>query len=46
MGVVLYDLEEKDRAIDLVRSALEIYEALEAPNAQKARNALEEWGAL
>jgi hypothetical protein len=46
MGLALYDLDEKDRAIDLVKQALEIYEAIESPYAEKVRNTLKEWGAL
>jgi hypothetical protein len=42
----LYDLEEKDRAIELVKGALEIYEAIESPYAERARKKLTEWGAL
>jgi len=44
MGLALYSLEEKDRAIDLTKRAFIIFEAIESPNADKARNALKEWG--
>ena len=46
MGLALYGLEEKDQAFDLVKQALEIYEAIESPTAEKARMKLKEWGAL
>ncbi len=46
MGLALYDLKEKDRAIHLVKQALEIYEAIESPHAEKARKKLKEWGTL
>jgi len=34
MGLSLYRLEEKDRAIEFVKRALDIYEAIESPNAE------------
>ncbi len=46
MGLALYDLKEKDRAIDLVKQASAIFEAIESPNAERARKVLQEWGAL
>jgi hypothetical protein len=46
MGSALYALEEKDRAIHLVKQALGIYEAIESPAAERARKKLKEWGAL
>ena len=44
MGLALHGLEEKDRAIELVKGALKIYEAIESPAAERARNVLKEWG--
>lgn len=44
MGLALHELEEKDRAIQLVKQALEIYEEIESPNAERVRKALKEWG--
>ena len=44
MGLALHGLEEKDRAIELVKGALKIYVAIESPVAERARNALKEWG--
>jgi tetratricopeptide (TPR) repeat protein len=46
MGLALYGLEEKSRAIDLVKQAMEIYEGIESPTAERALNALREWGVL
>ena len=46
LASALYDLEEKDRAIHLMEEALEIYEAIEAPDAEDARAQIQEWGAL
>jgi tetratricopeptide (TPR) repeat protein len=46
MGDELYGLEEKDRAIHLVKGALGIFEAIESPHAERARNALKQWGAM
>lgn len=46
MGLALYSLKEQRRAVDLVKQALKIYEAIESPNAEKARNKLKEWSAL
>jgi hypothetical protein len=44
MGLALYELEEKDRAIHLVKDGLEIYEAIESPDTKDARKKLKEWG--
>ncbi len=38
-------LEEKEAAVQLVRQALAIFEAIESPYAERARNTLKEWGA-
>jgi tetratricopeptide (TPR) repeat protein len=46
MGMVLYDLGERDRGIQLVKGALEIFEAIESPIAEQARNMLEAWSTL
>jgi hypothetical protein len=46
MGLALYNLEEKDQAIHLVKQALEIYEAIASPRAEGARKKLKQWGAL
>jgi tetratricopeptide (TPR) repeat protein len=46
MGLAFHNLEEKARASELVRQALAIYEAIESPYAEVARNALKAWGAL
>ena len=40
MGIALYDVSEKENAMILVKQALAIYEAIESPNAQKARDLL------
>jgi hypothetical protein len=46
MGLARYDLEEKDRAIGLMKQVLQIYEDIESPAAEEVRNKLKEWGAL
>jgi tetratricopeptide (TPR) repeat protein len=47
MGLVWSDLKDnKDRAVDLMKQALEIFEATESPMAEQAREKLKEWGAL
>jgi len=46
IALALYSLEEKDRAIGLVKQALEIFEAIESLYAKLARKKLKEWGAL
>jgi hypothetical protein len=38
-------LGDQTKAIDWVRRALAIYEAIEAPNAERARTRLAEWTA-
>ncbi|HMD82664.1 MAG TPA: hypothetical protein VKE92_15215 [Anaerolineales bacterium] len=42
MGLALEGLEEKDRALESVRQALQIYDAIESPVAERARNKLRE----
>ena len=46
MGIALYDLEQEGQAIGLVKNALEIYEAIESPDAEEAQHTLEGWSAL
>lgn len=45
LGLTLYHLGEKEKGIELVKQALKIFEAIESPFAEKARNTLEQWGA-
>jgi hypothetical protein len=42
----LYKLDEKVKAVELLTQALAIFEAIESPSAEVARNTLKEWGAL
>lgn len=44
LGNAIYSLGEKEKGIALVRQALEIFEAIESPVADWARNKLKEWG--
>lgn len=44
LGNELYKAGEKEKGISMVKRALEIFEAIESPNAQWARNKLNEWG--
>jgi hypothetical protein len=44
-GDEFYASGEQEKVILLVKQALVIYEAIESPYAQKARNKLKKWGA-
>jgi tetratricopeptide (TPR) repeat protein len=44
LGNELYKLGEKDKGITLMKQALGIFEAIESPYAEWARNKLKEWG--
>ena len=46
MGNMLYGLGEKERGIQLMKQSLLIYEAIESPYQEQARNILKGWGAL
>ncbi len=45
LALACFHLDERERAISLAREALAIYEAIESPNADKARKVLAEWSA-
>jgi len=42
--LALHDLNEKDKAIALAKQALLIYQAIESPKVELARDALKQWG--
>jgi tetratricopeptide (TPR) repeat protein len=45
MSLSLQVLGRQEKAISLARSALEIFEQIESPNAEAVRQKLAEWGA-
>lgn len=44
LGIALYGLGENEKGIGLVKQALTIFDSIESPNADWARNKLKEWG--
>ncbi len=46
LGNTYHGLGEEEKGIELVKQALVIFEAIESPNAQWARNKLKEWNVL
>ncbi len=44
LGNALYGMGEQEKGINMVKQALEIFESIEWPSAQWARNKLKEWG--
>ena len=44
LGNALYGMGKQEKGIGMMKQALEIFETIESPNAQWARNKLKEWG--
>jgi hypothetical protein len=46
LGEKYFDLDVKEKAVEFMKEASEIFEVIESPDAEDARTKLREWGAL